>query len=249
MRRIGIFLVMLAAIVGSGSIRPAAAIPVDLELVLAVDVSRSIDDEEFNLQRQGYAAALTNPLVLGALLSGANRSTAVAFVEWADSEFQKLVVNWTLITGPESASRFAAAILAAPRSFYGRTSVSGAVDFGVALFAKNNYEGTRMVIDVSGDGINNSGRPAFLSRDDAVQKGVTINGLVIMNDKPPPGLLFQPQASLDEFYRDNVIGGPGAFMMTVEDFDSFGFAVVNKLIREIAGDPPHEAPSLADAAR
>lgn len=213
-----------------------ASVEVDLELVLAVDVSRSVDDQEFELQRRGYARAFTHPTVIRAIQANPLRKIAVAFVEWSGAEFQKTVVPWTEIADAESGALFADRVLEAPRSFWGWTSISGAIDHSVGMFGQA-YRGRRKVIDVSGDGINNSGRPAFVARDEAVAKGIVINGLVIMNDNPTPGGFGQralPQPPLDEFYRDQVIGGPGAFVIAVDDFESFAFAIVNKLIKEIA---------------
>jgi hypothetical protein len=225
---------------------PAArAEEVDLELILAVDVSTSIDENEFALQRNGYAQAFLNPDVIAALRSGPHGRIAVAYVEWAAAESQKLVVPWTVLSDAESGQLFAEEILAAPRSFRGWTSISGAIDFAMMTFGESPHAGTRLVIDVSGDGVNNSGRPAENARDEAVGKGVTINGIVIMNDIPSPMSLWRTEPPLDEFYRDNVIGGPGAFVIVVEDFTTFGQAIRNKLLREIAGDPRMNA--LADA--
>src|SRR5258708_29572612 len=175
----------------------AKTIPVDLELVLAVDVSRSIDADEFELQRQGYARAIVNPSVLGAIQSGAIGSIAVTYVEWSGADQQKTVVDWTLIRDPATAQDFAAAILAAPRSFAAYTSISGAIDYSVRLFETNRYEGSRQVIDISGDGSNNSGRPVWLARDAAIEGGITINGLAIINDPPNP--FNRPETKLDDY--------------------------------------------------
>jgi len=223
----------------------ARAEEVDLELILAVDVSTSIDENEFALQRNGYAQAFLNPDVIAALRSGPHGRIAVAYIEWAAAESQKLVVPWTVLSDAESGQLFAEEILAAPRSFRGWTSISGAIDFAMATFGESPHAGTRRVIDVSGDGVNNSGRPAENARDDAVGKGVTINGIVIMNDIPSPMSLWRTEPPLDDFYRENVMGGPGAFVIVVEDFTTFGQAIRNKLLREIAGDPRMKA--LADA--
>ncbi|MFY7780550.1 MAG: DUF1194 domain-containing protein [Tagaea sp.] len=205
----------------------------DLELVLAVDVSRSVDDQEFELQRRGYARAFTHPTVIRAIQANPLRKIAVAFVEWSGAEFQKTVVPWTEIADAESGALFADRVLEAPRSFWGWTSISGAIDHSVGMFGQA-YRGRRKVIDVSGDGINNSGRPAYAARDDAVARGVAINGLVIMNDNPNPGPRGFAQPPLDEFYREQVIGGPGAFVIAIDEFESFAYAIVNKLIKEIA---------------
>lgn len=219
---------------------PAATLPmiVDLELVLAVDVSRSIDDDEYNLQKQGYAEAFTHPAVLSAIQANPHHRIAVTLVEWAGADFQKVVIPWTVVSDPESGQLLSETIRQAPRSFWGWTSISGAIDYSAKLFGQQGMESTRRVIDVSGDGVNNSGRPAAMARDEAVAAGITINGLVIMNDRPTPGFGSQrPQPPLDEFYRDNVIGGTGAFMIAIDDFESFAHAIVNKLIKEIAGFP------------
>lgn len=216
----------------------AVPMAVDLELVLAVDVSRSVDDEEYNLQKQGYADAFNHPAVLNAIQANPHHRIAVTLVEWAGADFQKVIIPWTIVSDPESGSLLSEAIRQAPRSFWGWTSISGAIDFSVKLFGRDGLESTRQVIDVSGDGVNNSGRPAAVARDEAVAAGVTINGLVIMNDRPTPGFANQrPQPPLDDFYRENVIGGTGAFLIAIDDFESFAHAIVNKLIKEIAGFP------------
>jgi hypothetical protein len=215
--------------------RARAREPVDLLLVLAVDISRSIDDDEAKLQRQGYIEALTNPRVLNAIRGGLTGSIAVAYVEWAGWEYQRLVIPWTRIAGLADAQRFTDAIAEAPRIAMSWTSVSGAIAFALDALAAAPYEGTRQVIDVSGDGVNNSGPPAEMMRDRAVASGVTINGLPIINDRPTFGRL--PPVPLDFYYRESVIGGTGAFMIVAEDFDKFGQAVLRKLVREIAVVP------------
>jgi len=215
----------------------ADPLPVDLELVLAVDVSRSIDDDEYALQKQGYARAFVNPSVLNAIKQMSQGRIAVTLVEWSGADFQKVVVPWMQISDAASGRQFSDALLKAPRSFWGWTSISGAIDASVPLFGHGGFAGTRKVIDVSGDGVNNSGRPAASARDDALREGIIINGLVIMNDKPNPGFIQPPQPPLDQFYRDNVIGGPGSFVLSIDGFETFAFAIVNKLVREIAGAP------------
>lgn len=218
---------------------PAGAEPVDLELVLAVDVSRSIDDEEAALQREGYAEAFRHPAVINAIQSNANRRIAVAYVEWAGSDYQKLTIPWTIVSDAESGAVFSEMIMRQPRVSARWTSISGAIDFSMRVLAISPHRGTRRVIDISGDGVNNNGRPADVARDGALAAGVTINGLVIMNDRPTPGFSeYYPQPALDAFYRDYVIGGPGAFVITIEDFSTFAYAIRNKLIREIAAAPP-----------
>ncbi len=239
---VGLLLVLIAAALAPVPLGAAEA--VDLELVLAVDVSRSIDEREFDLQRRGYALALTHPTVMQAIRATATRRIAVAFVEWAGSDFQKVVVPWTAIGDEDGADLFAKRLLSEPRSFWGWTSISGAIDFSARLFGAA-YDGRRKVIDVSGDGVNNSGRAASNARDDALARGITINGLVILNDTPPQAARGMTQVPLDDFYRDNVIGGPGAFVIAVDDFESFSYAMVNKLIREIAGFPVDPALNFA----
>lgn len=217
---------------------PVAALEVDLELVLAVDVSRSVDDVEAQLQRQGYIAALTSDKVVRAIQSGAHGAIAITYVEWASATSQSQVIPWTLIRDDGDAEDFAAKIASLPRLSLNWTSVSGAIDFSAKLFDDNGFEGVRRVIDVSGDGRNNSGRPADAARDEAVAKGITINGLPIMNDRDNFGR--PPERDLDDWYEQNVIGGPGAFMIVAENFVAFGSAVLSKLIREIAGlDGPY----------
>jgi hypothetical protein len=206
---------------------PARAVPVDLELVLAVDCSGSIDNDEFTLQIRGYAEALTHPSVLRAIQSGVHRAIAVTYVQWSGPNIQNQAVGWTLIRDAASAQAFAGAMTAARRQIYGGgTSVGGAIDFSRTLFGRG-FEGTRRTIDVSGDGTNNRGREPAEARDDAVREGLIINGLAILTD-----FIY-----LDHYFRENVIGGPGAFVIPAEDFSSFAAAILNKLIREIAELP------------
>ena len=222
--------------------RDARAQNTDLLLVLAADVSRSIDEGEFELQRKGYAAALSDPRVLAAIRGGSNGTIAICFVEWSGAGEQTVVVDWTVIRDDEDAGGLSATILAAPRSFMGRTSISGAIDFAMERFAAAKPHSNRRIIDVSGDGTNNSGRLVTEARDQALAEGVTINGLAIVNDKPNPGYAFhtQPPGGLPEWYRQNVIGGPGAFLRVVEDFRSFAVAMTNKLVSEIVALLPEE---------
>jgi hypothetical protein len=216
-----------------------AAEQVDLLLVLAADVSRSVDQRKFQLQREGYAAAIADKRVLEAISSGRHRRIAMCFVEWSGVSAQKLVIDWTVIDGPETARKFGDQLLELPRSFAERTSISGGIDFSMALLERAPFEAARRTIDVSGDGTNNSGRDVTIARDNALAKGVTINGLVILSDRPmawnpehtnPPG-------GLAHYYRSYVIGGPGAFVIVAENFNSFGQAIVKKLIAEIAEAP------------
>ena len=213
-----------------------AAEPVDVALVLVADVSRSIDDSEFQLQKQGYAQAFTNPKVLAAIKSGLVGSISVAYVEFAADTEVRTVIDWTVISDAATAEAFVDRLVAAPRSFYGRTSISAGVDQAMQLFAESGYQAQRRVIDVSGDGTNNAGRDVASARDDAVAAGVTINGLAIINDHPVSWTFahVQPPGGLGNWYRDNVIGGPGSFVKEVHDFQAFGEALTDKLINEIA---------------
>ena len=235
--------VLLALLTFNGGAR---AQNTDLLLVLAADVSRSIDEGEFELQRKGYAAALSDPRVLAAIRGGSNGTIAVCFVEWSGAGEQMVVADWTVIRDDEDAGGLTATILAAPRSFIGRTSISGAIDFAMERFAAATARSSRRIIDISGDGTNNSGRPVTEARDQALAEGVTINGLAIINDKPNPGYAFhtQPPGGLPEWYRQNVIGGPGAFLHVVEDFRSFADAMTNKLVSEIAALAPGERKTI-----
>jgi hypothetical protein len=208
---------------------------VDLTVVLAADVSRSVDDGEFELQRKGYAAALTDPRVLKAIHATKSGAIGVCFIEWSGEEDQQVVLPWTEIRDEEDGGGAAATILKAPRSFTGRTSISAAVDYAMGYFAKTRWAATRRVIDISGDGTSNSGRPMTEARDQAVAAGVTINGLAIINDKPNLGYSAHtnPPGGLPNYYRQNVIGGPSAFLIVVKDFNSFADAMANKLAKEI----------------
>jgi hypothetical protein len=222
-----------------------AAEPADLLLVFAADVSRSIDQAKFQLQREGYAAAIADPRVLEAIATGRHRRIAVAFVEWSGAGSQKLLIDWTLIDGAAAARRFGDQLLELPRSFAERTSISGGIDFSMSVLARAPYDAPRRTIDVSGDGTNNSGRDVALARDEAVAAGVTINGLVILSDRP---MTWNPEhtnpsGGLANYYRTNVIGGPSAFVIVAENFNSFGQAIIRKLIAEIAdAEPPLHRP-------
>ena len=211
------------------------AAEVDLEVILAADVSRSIDDGEFDLQRKGYAAAVSDPRVLEAVHGRKGAAIGVSFIEWSGDDDQLVVVDWSEIRDEEDAGSVAAAILAAPRSFMGRTSISAAIDFAMAHFTKSKWQAPRRIIDISGDGTNNSGRPITEARDDAIAHGVTINGLAIINDKPNLGYSAhtQPPGGLPNYYRQNVIGGSNAFLLVVENFNSFADAMAQKLVKEI----------------
>jgi hypothetical protein len=217
----------------AGAPRARADDPVDVALVLAVDVSRSIDEDEARLQREGYRAAVSDPRVVEAIRGGMLGAVAVAYVEWAGIEYQRLVIPWTRIGSQRDADAWAAALEQSPRASLSWTSVSGAIDYSRRVMSDCPHEATRRVIDVSGDGVNNSGPPAEVARDRAVAEGITINGLPILNDRPTFGR--PPPVPLDVYFRESVIGGAGAFVIAAEDFESFGQAVRRKLIREIAG--------------
>jgi hypothetical protein len=216
--------------------------PVDLLLVLAADVSRSIDQPKFQLQREGYAAAISHPRVLSAITSGPNQRVAVCFVEWSGFRAQQVVIDWTLIGDSAAARRFGDLLLEMPRSFADSTSISGAIDFAVTLLERAPYHSTRRAIDVSGDGNNNSGREVTAARDEAVAKGITVNGLVILTESATASNSHHtnPPGGLENYYRANVVGGEGAFVMVAQNFNSFGEAIVRKLVAEIAllDDPP-----------
>jgi Protein of unknown function (DUF1194) len=219
-----------------GSLAARAAEEVDLLLVLSSDVSRSVDAPKFKLQRDGYASAIINPRVIQAIRSGALGKIGVSFVEWSGVGAQKIVIDWTVIRDEATAKDFSAQIIEAPRAFADRTSISGGIDFAMAQLARAPFQSSRHTIDVSGDGTNNSGRDVADARDEALAKGVTINGLVILSERPMSWNAdhTNPPGGLDAYYRNNVIGGPGAFVMVAENFNSFGQAILNKLIAEIA---------------
>jgi hypothetical protein len=210
----------------------ARAEPVDLELVLAADGSGSIDDEELKLQREGYAAAITDPRVLSAIASGPLQRIALIYIEWGGSHSQHTIVDWAVIGDGAAAAEFAQALRTRPRHAQGYNSISGAIDYARGLIETNDHAGARQVIDVSGDGPQIGGRPVEAARDEAVQSGITINALVVAS--PGGGFRGPGGMPLDEHYRRDVIGGFGAFVMTVEDRAEFAAAILNKLIEEIA---------------
>jgi hypothetical protein len=217
-----------------------AAEQVDLLLVLASDVSRSVDTRKFELQRQGYAAALSNPRVIDAIRSGPHGRIAICFVEWSGATSQKLVIDWTIVSDAASARKIGDQMLELPRSFADRTSISAGLEFSMSLLERAPFEATRRTIDVSGDGTNNSGRDIATARDEVLAKGVTINGLVILSETPLPWNPehTNPPGGLDEYYRRNVTGGPGSFVMVADSHNSFGQAIVKKMIAEIAWAEP-----------
>jgi len=226
----------------SGTAQAAEA--VDMTLVLVTDVSRSVDDSEFQLQKAGYAAAFNDPRVLAAIRGGAIGAIAVAYVEFAGSYEVNTVLDWRVVRDAASAQQFTAALDAAPRSFWGRTSISAGIDRAMRLMGESGFEAQRRVIDVAGDGTNNSGREVAAARDDAVAAGVTVNGLAIINEHPVSYTYahVQPPGGLTEWYRQNVTGGPGSFVVEVREFAAFGEAMTRKLINEIAALPAMHTP-------
>jgi hypothetical protein len=237
-RRLGLLLAALA--LAATPLKPLAATErVDLLLVLAADVSRSVDARKFQLQREGYAAALADPRVLETITSGPTGRIAICLVEWSGMSSQKVVIDWTVIDGAKAAQQFGDRLLETPRSFADRTSISNGISFALAQFPRAPFEAARRTIDVSGDGTNNSGGDVRQARNEAVSLGVTVNGLAILSEHPLPWNPehTNPPGGLAQYYRDNVIGGPGAFVMEAKDFDSFGQALINKLIAEVAAAP------------
>jgi Protein of unknown function (DUF1194) len=245
-----VFAVTTAATV-LGATAARAAEEVDLLLVLSSDVSRSIDAPKFKLQRDGYAAAIMNPRVIQAIRSGGLGKIAVSFVEWSGVGAQKVVIDWTIIHDEASAKDFSAQVIEAPRAFADRTSISGGIDFAMAQLARAPFRANRRTIDVSGDGTNNAGRDVTDARDEALKQGVTINGLVILSERPMSWNAdhTNPPGGLDNYYRNNVTGGPGSFVLVAENFESFGQAILNKLIAEIAAYRFPKHARLDDVAR
>jgi len=209
---------------------------VDVELILAVDVSYSMDMDELAIQREGYAQALVSKEFLQALKTGPNGKIAVTYFEWAASSDQKIIIPWRLIDGPETADAVAEEILKTPIRRASRTSISGAIYFAMPLFDENPYRGLRRVIDISGDGPNNNGTPVTGARDAALEKGITINGLPIMVKEPSYSTMDID--NLDYYYEDCVIGGPGSFVVSIKDRDKFKEAIRTKLLLEVAGRTP-----------
>lgn len=228
---------------------PSAATPVDVEVVLAVDVSYSMDPDEQQLQREGYIAAITSREFLQAIKQGMQGRISLTYVEWAGSHHQQIIVPWRLIDGPETADAFAADIGRARYTRASRTSISSALLFVAPLFDGSGYRGVRRVIDVSGDGVNNNGPPVTVARDEVLAKGITINGLPIMLKRPNISTLDIEQ--LDVYYEDCVIGGPGSFVIPIKEREQFKEAIRTKLVLEIAGRTPERpvVPAAAAAPR
>ncbi len=233
---------LVAALAWTGA--AAQQLAVDLELVLAADGSGSIDEDELRLQRQGYAAAIAHPDVLGAIRSGFNGRIAIAYMEWGSPASQHTIVDWTVIEDAASASRFAEALVAAPRQAIGYNSISNAIVYSANMIHDNQYDGFRKIIDVSADAGQRGGQPLALVRQATVMSGITINGLTI--DRPGSS---RPLGAgrLEEHFRRDVIGGAGAFVMIADEENSFAVAVLRKLLLEIAGAGPTDAIQAAHA--
>ncbi len=223
-----------------GAAQPARAeTEVDLLLVLAADISRSLDQRKFQLQREGYATALTNPKVIQAIQSVPTGRIAICFVEWSGHTAQAVIVDWTVVGNLDQARLLAERIRAAPRLFAERTAIGSAIDYSVAQFDKSPFKASRRIIDVSGDGTSNVGRDVRAARDEAVAKGITINGLAILSEVPLPSnpQHTHPPGGLLKYYQDNVIGGEGAFALAADNHETFGQLILNKLVKEIALGP------------
>jgi hypothetical protein len=245
-RRVLRLLAFSAAIVaglGGPKARHASAagapVMVDAAIILAADVSRSIDEEEFALQRRGYADAIQSQQLIDAVSTGPHGAIALAYVEWAGDGEERVVTEWAVIRNLADARAFVAGMSAAPRSYLGRTAIGTAIDFSFALFAEAAFETSRRVIDISGDGTNNQGRAVTDARDAAVGAGAVINGLAIFNKKAAAmggylAMHTNPPGGLAHYYRENVIGGPGAFVVQIDDFNTFGEAMMRKLVSEVA---------------
>jgi hypothetical protein len=209
---------------------------VDIELILAVDVSYSMDMDELAIQREGYAQALVSKDFLQALKTGPNGKISITYFEWAASTDQKIIVPWRVIDGPESADAVSAEIMRTPVRRASRTSISGAINFAMPLFDEDPHRGIRRVIDISGDGPNNNGTPVQLARETALGKGIIINGLPIMVKEP--SFSTMDIENLDWYYEDCVIGGPGSFVVSIRDREKFKEAIRTKLVLEVAGRMP-----------
>lgn len=232
----------LAALATAGA-PSASAEPVDVELVLAVDVSLSMSPAELAIQRDGYAAALTDGRVLAAIADGPHGRIAVTYFEWAGNTMQRVVVPWMVIASREDAERVARQLSMLPPNSARRTSISGALEFSVDLFAESPFRGVKRVIDISGDGPNNQGAPVDITRDAVVARGIIINGLPLMTSGGYSG--FYDVNDLDRYYTDCVIGGPGSFMIPVNEWSQFPEAIRRKLVLELAGTP-HRAPEAGE---
>ena len=237
MSEIRAFLLVAAMLAAAPVAAETGKQAVDLELVLAVDVSGSVDSYEAQLQRDGYVQAILDPNILQAIQSGVLGRIAATYIEWAGFDYQRTAVKWTLIHDAGSARAFAMQVARAGIITARRTSISALIDYATPRFGDNGFEGTRLVIDISGDGPNNSGNFVTYARDATVAAGITINGLPILNDRPNQ-FGYPIMKGLDLYYRECVIGGPGAFIVVAESFEDFAEAIRSKLILEIAGLAP-----------
>ena len=230
------FLALLIAVLSLLPARADNPEPVDLELILAIDVSGSIDEDEAALQRQGYLKALVHPQVIRAISGGEKRRIGITYIEWAGYHYQRVVAEWAVISDQASAESFVAKVAQVPVSTERWTSISGAIEFAMKRFDSSPYRSNRRVIDISGDGRNNNGRDLGEVRREALERGIIINGLPIVNDRPTRWGT-PPERDLDLYYRDNVIGGPGSFYIVADGFNAFANAIRTKLVREISGVP------------
>lgn len=244
-RKIAFFLALTVS--GLMAFAPAnAETEVDFELVLLADATGSIDEDEIRFQREGYAEAIADPAVLRAIGSGLLGKIAVTYIEWADASSQQIVADWTVIDGPDSARAFAGAIVAPPRLAYGRNAIGAALLFGKAQIDSNEYSGLRKVIDLSADSANNWNGPSiFEARQQIVEAGITINGLAVLCRS----CSGQPVSyDLEQAFKDSIIGGPGAFVVTADNTQTFADAVRRKLVLEISGRDPHKPSTFAHVA-
>lgn len=242
MRGMTWFAALVAAVLVAHAGRVAAE-DVDLELVLAADVSRSVDEVEFQLQRQGYAAALTDRRVMMAIRSGPIGKIALSMFEWSGEFAQRVLIDWMVVSDEESAAFAAERLLTQPRPFAERTAIGVALEYAISMFPRNPHRGARRTIDLSGDGTNTNGILPSIVRDRAVAAGITINALVILSPEPMPWnpMHTHPPGGLQLYFEKNVIGGPGAFAMVVDDHKTFVQAMASKLVKEIAGDVRRQA--------
>jgi hypothetical protein len=222
----------------SGTTPARADTPVDLQLVMAVDVSRSIDEVEAELQRRGYIEAMNSESVIEAIVAGENKCIGVCYVEWAGTHYQQAVIDWMLIDSPRAARAFSDKLSESPYTSQSWTAVGAALAYCAQRFQSSPFTSKRRIIDISGDGRTNDGPPAELVRDKLVGEGFVINGLPVMMNRQNYGR--PSDATLDKYYEENVVGGPGSFMVVAANFDDFGRAVRSKLVREISAiDPTH----------
>ncbi|MEH2509537.1 hypothetical protein V1291_000891 [Nitrobacteraceae bacterium AZCC 1564] len=243
---VAVSMLMCGAVAAPAPIADSQVAPsVDVELIIAVDVSYSMDFDELAVQREGYAQAIVSKEFLQALKGGPNGRISVTYFEWSASNDQKIIIPWRVIDGPETAGAVANEIMETPVRRGSRTSISGAILFAMPLFDENPNRGFRRVIDISGDGPNNNGPPITLVRDEALRKGVVINGLPIMVKEPSYSSM--DIENLDWYYEDCVIGGPGSFVVAIQDHDKFKEAIRTKLLLEVAGrTPEHQVVPVAE---